>query len=242
MVVGRYEEALSLLEQSKAIATSLRDGVRLQYIAQARAYSLMQLGRLQEAEQQLDESLHWARLTGVNTHSSLALKANLRRLQRDYENALELIQQAEQANDPLSQSFILEIRGLIERDRGDLWAARRFMERALQQRERDGDLFRLHFARTHRAHLDCKLGEPHAVDELMACLDYWRAQENSPWIATTLLYLAEAQIAAGQTEAARASLAEALQRNRAMGRTLHVAACCELQAVLEAMEGSAGDA
>lgn len=242
MVVGRYEEALSLSERSRAIATSLRDGVRLQYIAQARAYSLMQLGRLQEAEQQTEEGLRWAHLTGIDAQGCLALKANLRRLQRDYDNALELIQQAEQPNSALSQAFTLEIRGLIERDRGDLWAARRFMERALQQRERDGDPFRLHFARTHRAYLDCKLGQPHAVDELMACLDYWRTHENSPWIATTLLYLAEIQMATGQIEAARASLAEALQRNRAMGRTLHAAACCELRAVLEAMEGGSGGA
>ncbi|MCS7301113.1 MAG: hypothetical protein NZ556_06115, partial [Fimbriimonadales bacterium] len=236
-VVGRYEESLSLLAQLGAIAETLRDGVRRAEVYHARAYSLMQLGRLREAEQAADESLHWAQLSGVEPGWGLTLKANLQRLQGDYGRARELVQQAEQAHCARSEAFTLEIRSLIERDAGDLQAARRSLDRAHALRRAEGDQFRLHFARTHKAHLDCQLGEPDALEELQACLAFWREQDNSPWIATTLLYLAEAQMARGERTEAQDALTESLQRNRTLGRRLHEAMCLELQARLAATEG-----
>ncbi|MCX7926057.1 MAG: winged helix-turn-helix domain-containing protein [Fimbriimonadales bacterium] len=236
-VVGRYEESLSLLAQLGAIAEMLQDGVRLAEVYQARAYSLMQLGRLREAGQAVDDSLHWAQLSGIETGWGLTLKANLQRLQGDYERARELIQMAEQAHGARSSAFTMEVRGLIERDAGDLQAARRSLDRALTQRRAEGDQFRLHFARTHKAHLNCRLGEPDALEELQACLAFWREQDNSPWIATTLLYLAEAQLARGEQAAAQESLAESLRRNRTLGRRVHEAMCLELQATLREAEG-----
>ncbi len=239
LVIGRYEEALTLAAESGAIATRLQDGMRLQSVSHAQAYCLMQLGRLREAEERIDESLHWARLTGVEEQASITLKANLRRLQGDYEGAFQLIQQAEGMSDARSEAFTLEVRGLIERDRGDLRAAMRCFDRALQRRTDEGDPFRLHFARTHRAHASGLLGDPDAMDELQACLSYWRNQDNSPWMATTLLYLAEVELARGNWAEARNALTESLQRNRALGRRLSEANCLERLARLKIAEGEA---
>ncbi len=108
---------------------------------------------------------------------------------------------------------------------------------ALQRRIAEGDPFRLHFARTHRAHASGLLGDPDAIDELQACLSYWREQNNSPWMATTYLYLAEIELARGNLVAARGALAESLQRNRALGRRLSEALCLELLARLKVAEG-----
>ncbi|MCX7925946.1 MAG: winged helix-turn-helix domain-containing protein [Fimbriimonadales bacterium] len=238
MVTGRYGEALSLAKQSGAIATRLQDGVRLQSVAQAQGYCLMQLGHLHAAEQRIDESLYWAHLTGAEAQISIALKANLRRLQDDYEGALQLVQQTAETSNARSEAFVLEVCGHIERDRGDKREALSYYDRALQRRIDEGDPFRLHFARTHRAYAGCQLGDPDALGELQACLTFWREQDNSPWIATTLLYLAEIQIARGELEAARDSLAESLQRNRAMGRQLQQAIGCELWASLEEARGN----
>ncbi|MFN3690898.1 MAG: hypothetical protein ACK4UU_08250, partial [Fimbriimonadales bacterium] len=114
----------------------------------------------------------------------------------------------------LPRAFTLEVRGLIERDTGDWDSARRTLDFALQQRHAEADVFRLHFARTHRAFIGCKLGEPNARRELENCLAFWREQSNSPWIANTLLYLAEVHIDSQEWDAAQAALQEAQQLNR----------------------------
>ncbi|MCS6919572.1 MAG: hypothetical protein NZM28_07365 [Fimbriimonadales bacterium] len=235
-VVGRYEETLALAQQLGAIADALQDGERLYDLANARAYCLTQLGRLREADEQLRESLHWAQLSGVDPSSALLQQANLRRLQGNYTEALRTLEQAERSLDDSQKAYALDVRALIERDRGDWQAARRTLERALEQRRADGDAFRLHHTRTHLAYLRCKLGEPDARRELHACLDFWRECDNSPWIAATLVYLAEAQIAAGELNDARAALAESLQRNRAMGRRLQEAMALEQYAALAEAE------
>lgn len=237
MVIGRYEETLTLLQQLGAIADALQDGERLCHVANARAYCFIQLGRLREADEQVDESLHWGRLSGVDLTSPLLSQANLRRLQGNYTEAMRILQELERSPNESQKAYQLDIRGLVERDMGDWQAARRTFDRALEQRRADGDSFRLHHTRTHRAYIGWKLGEPYARDELNACLSHWRALDNSPWIAATLLYLAEAQIAAGELEAARESLAESLQRNRAMGRRLHEAMTLEQCAALADAEG-----
>ncbi|MDW8107798.1 MAG: hypothetical protein RMK45_10020, partial [Armatimonadota bacterium] len=231
-VIGRYEEALALTEQATGAATLLQDGLRLRSLCVTQAYCRMQLGQLHVAAEWIEDALHWARLCNAEYHLELTLKANICRLRGDYETARSLFQQIEQLWGANLPAFTLEMCGVLERDMGNLPAARRTLDRALERRRAEGDRFRLHFARTHRAHVGWRLGEPDARDELEACLAFWRTQNNSPWIALTLLYLAEVYIATRAWERAHAALAEAHQRNQAIGRRVHEAIGYELQAQL----------
>lgn len=230
---GSYERALRFLHENRTLCQSLGDSVHLINTLHEEAYCLVQLGRLEEAEQKLQECAPLLTLVGHPPETSVWLQAQILRWRSEYQAALDLI---------LPQAASLEARGrytlaatmldlamLLARQQGDLEAARRYGEDALRLRSQEPDPYWERFTRTHYAYVRALLNEVGATEELSQCLQFWRERGVRPWQATTLAYLAEIYALRGEPEPARAALNEAIELNRQMGRRLALYACEQLR-------------
>lgn len=233
LVTGSYERALRFLHENWTLCQSLGDSIHLISTLHEEAYCLVQLGRLDEAEQKLEECAPLLTQVGYPPETSLWLRSLILRWRGEYQAALDLI---------LPQAAPLEVRGrytlaatmldlamLLTCQQGNLDAARRYGNDALRLRAQEPDPYWERFTRTHYAYVRALLNEPGAMEELAQCLQFWREHGVRPWQATTLAYLAEIYALQGEHKRARAALNEAIQLNRQMGRRLALHACEQLR-------------
>lgn len=230
---GNYERALRLLHEKRILCQSMGDSIHLINTLQEEAYCMVQLGRLAEAEQKLQECMPLLSLVRHPPQEFLWLRAQILRWRGEYQAALDLIlpqvAPLEACGRSTLAATLLDLAMLLARQQGDLDTARRYGDDALRLRMREPDPYWERFTRTHYAYVRALLNEPGAIEELSQCLQFWRERGVRPWQATTLAYLAEIYAMQGESERARAALNEAIELNRQMGRRLALNACEQLR-------------
>ncbi|MCX7993824.1 MAG: winged helix-turn-helix domain-containing protein [Fimbriimonadales bacterium] len=236
MFLGEYTRAQRFLEETRTLYTRLQDQLHLDGVLHGQVYCWLQQGDLIQAQQTLDVCLEQERQLGLPTYSTHWLQAVLWRWEGKPAQAQQLAL-SEVANLEAQQiwhiaALMLEVAALCAADLGNLNDALAHAADAMRLREREDDRTRLYFTRTHYAYLRARAGEPEAVKELEACLQYWREQGWRPWQATTLQYLAEAYALHGEPVRAQSALEEAILLNRAMGRALALQKCQNLKNLL----------
>ncbi len=233
LVTGSYERALRFLHEERTICQSQGDSVHLVDILHNEAYCLIQLGRLDEAGQKLQECTPLLTLVGRPHETCVWLQAQILRWRGEPQEALNLVlphaASLEAHGRYTLAAAMLDLAMILTRQQGDLDAARRYGDDALRLRQQEPDPYWERFTRTHYAYIRALLNESIAVEDLHECLRFWREHGVRPWQVTTLAYFAEIYALQGDRENARAAVDEAIQLNRQMGRRLALLACEQLR-------------
>ncbi|MCX7993350.1 MAG: winged helix-turn-helix domain-containing protein [Fimbriimonadales bacterium] len=233
---GEYDRALRFSNDARQIYTQLNDRLGLNRILQGQAYCWLQQGDLTQAQQTLDECREMEGRLGLPTAFTRWLQAVLWRwegkLAQAQQLALSEVAHLEAQQIWHHAASMLDVAALCAADLGSLDDALRCAAEATRLRERENDRARCYFTRTHYAYLRARAGEPEAVQELEACLQFWSEHKWRHWQATTLQYLAETCALHGDPARAQNALQEAIQLNRAMGRSLALQKCQSLKNLL----------
>lgn len=229
MFYGDYARMLRYLEALRALCEQLGNRTHLLRAMHARTYCYLQMGQLDEAQAGIDEVVALERDLGISSDYTDWLRASVCRWrgepERGQQIALSQVARLETQSNWHSAATMLDTAALCAYEAGDLTAALRHSEDALRLRRREIDAARLHYTRTHNAHLRALQGNPDALSELEECLQFWRKLHWRPWQANTLYYLGEAYARYGNHERARACLQEAITLNQQMGRMLALKRC-----------------
>jgi tetratricopeptide (TPR) repeat protein len=203
-----------------------------------RAYIDIQQGALDSAESLIAELYALDAQLGRHAESIQWLHGMLYRYQGRYADALrlalELTAQHEMAQRPHEAASTWDLAATVALEMGDLIAARRYAQHALDQRARQDDAYRLHYSRTiYYGIRGMTAPDAEAINGLHACLRFWESQDLPPWRANTLYYLAAAFAIAGETARAHDALDAAIHLNDAMGRRIALERCRALKETIQ---------
>jgi len=234
---GEYERARAYLHEAETLARLLGSQTRLLPMLYTRAYIDIQQGALDSAESLIAELYALDAQLGRHSESIQWLHGMLYRHQGRYADALrlalELTAQHEMAQRPHEAASAWDLAATAALEMGDLTAARRYAQHALDQRARQDDAYRLHFSKTHYYGIrGMTAPDAEAINGLHACLRFWESQDLPPWRANTLYYLAAAFAIAGETARAHDAIDAAIHLNEAMGRRIALERCRALKAQL----------
>ena len=231
---GEYERARAYLREAEMLARLLGSQTRLLPMLYTRAYIDIQQGALDSAETLIAEVRALDAQLGRHAESIQWLHGMLYRHQGRYADALrlalELTAQHEMAQRPHEAASAWDLAATVALEMGDLTAARRYAEHALDQRARQDDAYRLHYSRTiYYGIRGMTAPDAEAINGLHACLRFWESQDLAPWRANTLYYLAAALATSGETARAHDALDAAIHLNEAMGRRIALERCRALK-------------
>jgi predicted ATPase/DNA-binding SARP family transcriptional activator len=236
---GEYERARAYLREAETLARQLGSQTRLLPMLYTRAYIDIQQGALDSAESLIAELYALDAQLGRHAESIQWLHGMLYRHQGRYADALrlalELTAQHEMAQRPHEAASAWDLAATVALEMGDLTAARRYAQHALDQRARQDDAYRLHYSRTiYYGIRGMTAPDAEAINGLHACLRFWESQDLPPWRANTLYYLAAALAIAGETARAHDALDAAIHLNDAMGRRIALERCRALKKTIQA--------
>jgi predicted ATPase len=233
---GEYDRALRYTNEAYRLYTQMDEPLYLIGVLHSQIYCLLQQGELAQAQQTLNACSEMESRLGLPKQTTHWFQASLWRWDGQLAQAqlLALSQVAELEMQQLwhQGAMMWELAALCAAEMGNLEEALRYAAEAARLREREDDLPRKQFTRTHYAYLRARAGNPDALKELEECLQFWRTLDWRPWQATTLLYLAETYAQYGETARARAALEETIQLNQSMGRALALKKCQILKNLL----------
>lgn len=233
---GEYDRALRYTNEAHRLYTQMDGPLYLIGVLHSQIYCLLQQGELTQAQQTLNACSEMESRLGLPKHTTHWLQASLWRwegqLAQAQQLALSQVAELEMQQIWHQGAMMWELAALCAAEMGNLEEALRYAAEAARLREREDDLPRKLFTRTHYAYLRARAGNPDALKELEECLQFWRTLHWRPWQATTLLYLAETYAQYRETAHARAALEEAVQLNQSMGRTLALKKCQILKNLL----------
>jgi tetratricopeptide (TPR) repeat protein len=235
---GEYERARAYLREAETLARQLGSQTRLLPMLYTRAYIDIQQGALDSAESLIAELYALDAQLGRHAESIQWLHGMLYRHQGRYADALrlalELTAQHEMAQRPHEAASAWDLAATVALEMGDLTAARRYAQHALDQRARQDDAYRLHYSRTiYYGIRGMTAPDAEAINGLHACLRFWESQDLPPWRANTLYYLAAALAIAGETARAHDALDAAIHLNDAMGRRIALERCRALKETIQ---------
>jgi predicted ATPase/DNA-binding SARP family transcriptional activator/predicted Zn-dependent protease len=233
---GEYDRALRYTNEAYRLYTQMDEPLYLIGVLHSQIYCLLQQGELAQAQQTLNASSEMESRLGLPKHTTHWFQASLWRwegqLAQAQQFALSQVAELEMQQLWHQGAMMWELAALCAAEMGNLEEALRYAAEAVRLREREDDLPRKQFTRTHYAYLRARAGNPDALKELEECLLFWRTLHWRPWQATTLLYLAETYAQYGETAHARVALEEAIQLNQSMGRALALKKCQILKNLL----------